>query len=144
MDKRIEYIDNIKGFAILLVVMGHQIACWFDDYESILSDSTSNDMLMWKLIYSFHMPLFMFCSGLFQLVATHDTSIHDYGKMLGRRFKTLMIPYFFSGTLLWFLTGSMSSYWYLLFLFIFIAINGLISVLIALIPPPQEFHNQLK
>lgn len=32
MKQRIEYIDNIKGFAILLVVMGHVIANWFGDF----------------------------------------------------------------------------------------------------------------
>lgn len=33
--KRIEYIDAIKGFAIILMVMGHVIAWNYSDYESV-------------------------------------------------------------------------------------------------------------
>lgn len=33
--KRIEYIDALKGFAILLMVMGHAIAWNYFDYESV-------------------------------------------------------------------------------------------------------------
>lgn len=33
--KRIEYIDAIKGFAILLMVMGHVIAWNYADYNNV-------------------------------------------------------------------------------------------------------------
>lgn len=33
--KRIEYLDAIKGFAILLVVMAHTIAWNYSDYNDI-------------------------------------------------------------------------------------------------------------
>lgn len=54
MEKRIDYIDRMKGLAIFLVVMGHVYGMAF---------SQSND-LFYKYIYSFHMPLFLFLSGL--------------------------------------------------------------------------------
>lgn len=54
MEKRIDYIDRMKGLAIYLVVMGHVYGMAF---------SQSND-LFYKYISSFHMPLFMFLSGL--------------------------------------------------------------------------------
>lgn len=50
---RIHYWDNIKGFLILLVVLGHLL-------EQIPDGRTS---VIYKLIYLFHMPLFVFCSG---------------------------------------------------------------------------------
>ena len=51
------YWDNLKGILILLVVCGH--LC-----ERYISDS---DLLkhIWILIYSFHMPLFIFVNGYF-------------------------------------------------------------------------------
>lgn len=59
MKKRLEYIDQMKGFAILLVVVGHVFEFSFraqgEDYVSPWHD----------VIYSFHMPLFAFLSGLF-------------------------------------------------------------------------------
>lgn len=47
------YWDNIKGFLILLVVLGHLLECFPDGRKDSL----------YKLIYVFHMPLFVFCSG---------------------------------------------------------------------------------
>ena len=47
--KRIYWIDNLKAFAIFLVVFGH--------YEIMPAAKT--------YVYSFHMPLFFFLSGLF-------------------------------------------------------------------------------
>lgn len=47
-------IDALKGFAILLVILGHSIQSYIVDYDS---------NILFRLIYSFHMPLFMFLSG---------------------------------------------------------------------------------
>lgn len=58
MKERILYIDWLKGIAIILVVMGHVIG--FDIYSG---DSCMNSFL-YRLISSFHMPLFIFLSGL--------------------------------------------------------------------------------
>ena len=56
---RIALFDNIKGIAILLVVLGHFCAriVGFTDSHLIYTTLT--------FIYFFHMPLFLFCSGLF-------------------------------------------------------------------------------
>lgn len=50
---RLIYIDNLKGFLILLVVFGH---CLQDT-------GTTDENLLYRYIYSFHMPLFMAVSG---------------------------------------------------------------------------------
>ena len=54
MTSRYEYIDRLKGLAILLVVMGHLMA-----FSLIASRNP-----IFTVISSFHMPLFMFLSGL--------------------------------------------------------------------------------
>lgn len=51
--KRFQYVDRLKGFAILLVVMGHM-------YQFPMHP---NDTFIYKVIQSFHMPLFLFLSG---------------------------------------------------------------------------------
>lgn len=55
---RIPFFDNLKGILIILVVLGH-----------FLSGATSAGILpAWRLfdfVYLFHMPLFIFASGLF-------------------------------------------------------------------------------
>ncbi|HEU0295544.1 MAG TPA: acyltransferase family protein [Anaerolineales bacterium] len=50
--KRIDYVDIAKGIGIVLVVMGH------NDFALI-------SVFAHKLIYSFHMPMFFFMSGMF-------------------------------------------------------------------------------
>ena len=127
MKQRIEYIDNIKGFAILLVVMGHVIANWFGDFYVVLDNDTDNQLMIWKLIYSFHMPLFMFCSGLFQPVLNCESTWQDVKGIIIRRLKVLMVPYFCSGFVLGLITGKLQFYWFLLILFEFIIINLSVS-----------------
>lgn len=58
MSTRISFIDNLKGVLILLVVVGH-LNGYIDTSDCKLAVAISN----W--IYTFHMPLFLFCSGLF-------------------------------------------------------------------------------
>ena len=72
--KRIEYIDAIRGFGILLMLMGHiGFGRKFDYY-----------------IHAFHMPLFFFLSGYFYSEASINKTWKDY---VERKFKTLILPY---------------------------------------------------
>jgi fucose 4-O-acetylase-like acetyltransferase len=59
--------DALKGFAILLVVVGHAIQ---DPYHYGLSHN-----LVFRFIYSFHMPLFMFVSGYVAALSTKPADI---------------------------------------------------------------------
>lgn len=52
MVKRIVYIDALKAFAIILVVIGHLSAM-----------CGGGDNMIYEVIASFHMPLFLFLSG---------------------------------------------------------------------------------
>lgn len=51
--KRIIEIDYLKTLAMFLVVFGHFLECF----------SSSHSWLIYKLIYMFHIPLFVFISG---------------------------------------------------------------------------------
>ena len=54
----LNYIDRLKGLAILLIVMGH--------VYGMALDLTGN--VAYRVISSFHMSLFMFLSGLVGLL----------------------------------------------------------------------------
>lgn len=51
--QRLVFLDIAKAICIILVVIGH--------YHPDNSPEWYN--VIWKFIYSFHMPLFMFASG---------------------------------------------------------------------------------
>ena len=87
MPKRIGYIDIARGIGILLVVMGH------NDFGAV-------SPFLYKLIYSFHMPLFFFLSGYFI-----NTAI-GFWPFLKKRFNSLLKPYFFTIFLIYFFSIS--------------------------------------
>ena len=67
---RIYKFDNIKFLAIVLVVVGHVIEePYVNDNMSVLLRS------FFIFIYSFHMPLFVFISGLFQKRFSDDNKL---------------------------------------------------------------------
>lgn len=72
MKERLDYLDSLKGFGILLMIVGHIGA---------------GDMIG-KWISSFHMPLFYFVSGY--LFTAHKYNFKGY---FLRKIKTLIVPY---------------------------------------------------
>ncbi|MBO3460000.1 acyltransferase family protein [Aetokthonos hydrillicola Thurmond2011] len=56
MKWRVQHIDIAKGIGILLVVFGH---------NPVVAMAKNHDTELLNIIYSFHMPLFFFLSGLF-------------------------------------------------------------------------------
>lgn len=87
MSKRIEYIDIARGIGILLVVMGH------NDFAVV-------SPFGYKLIYSFHMPLFFFLSGYFLNITS------GFWSFFRKRFNSLLKPYFFTIFLIYFVSIS--------------------------------------
>ena len=68
MTKRIEYLDQIKGFAIFLMVFAHIIAWSYDDWRLVMHPVDNkqcfiNAGLIWHFVYAFHMALFFMVSG---------------------------------------------------------------------------------
>ena len=89
MTQRLQYIDALKGVAILLVVLGHSLQNFDPDLEWLPS----------RAIYAFHMPLFMFVSGFVSWKVYKWASVK-------KRAVQLLIPFFFSIVLAWFV-----NYW---------------------------------
>jgi len=78
---RINFVDQLKGLAILLVVMGH-----------IYIYKITDKPLITGIIYTFHMPLFMILAG-YVSTKSIENSIHSKISFIKRKFRTLMVPY---------------------------------------------------
>lgn len=86
---RLEHIDILKGLAIFLMVMGH-ILSW-----SALESGGERTIDSWfirEVIYSFHMPLFMFMSGYVIDLKGKDWNIQICLDTIKSRFGSLIIP----------------------------------------------------
>lgn len=91
--ERIGYLDELKGLAAFLVVLGHLVT-GKQEYRGI-----------YNFIYSFHMPLFMFVSGVIAALSFRRYAFSECegsvlrvrfdGKWnyLARRFLNIMVPY---------------------------------------------------
>lgn len=78
---RIVFIDIAKALCIILVVIGHYHPEGSPTWWTYLHN----------LIYTFHMPLFMFASG-FVYIATRRVK-QGYGDFIMKKVKRLLIPY---------------------------------------------------
>ena len=58
---RNQCVDGLKGFAILLVVLGHCVQYGLGEVN--FNNENYFEYPIFKFIYSFHMPLFMLVSG---------------------------------------------------------------------------------
>lgn len=56
-------IDNLKTFAIVLVVLGHSLQYLI--YPSFNGPENEYKNYLFRIIYIFHMPMFIFISGMF-------------------------------------------------------------------------------
>jgi len=65
---RLDWADAAKGLGIILVVYGHVARGLF--HAGMYADEASY-ILIDQIIYSFHMPLFFFLSGLFFMSSFH-------------------------------------------------------------------------
>lgn len=84
--ERLKIIDLLKGVAIFLVVFGHSIQYGSGNYFYKEELFFSNNLF--KLIYSFHMPLFMLISG-FLFYKTKNSILKVVVKS---KIKALLLP----------------------------------------------------
>lgn len=77
--KRINKYDNLKGFAILLIIFGH--------LPSMLASGVDN-----KIVYLIHLPIFFFVAGYFSKT-TSDQPL--------KIFKRLILPYILFSIMWW-------------------------------------------
>lgn len=74
--KRLDYLDMVKGIGIFFVVLGH-------------IEYISNPLRVW--ISSFHMPLFFIVSGL--LMAIKDEPSRNFTESVKKKARGIIIPY---------------------------------------------------
>ena len=78
MKKRIIYIDILRALAIILVIIGH-----------IPYPGLNPDVKKW--VYSFHIPLFFFVSGMSMTFTNYKTN--NIKNNLEKRFQHIYLPY---------------------------------------------------
>lgn len=90
MTKRLIWADSLKGWLIILVILGHAI--------QNVPGIDCNKSHVWNLIYSFHMPAFMAVSGWLAFKGKISEPINDtycakYLHMFMRRSNQLLLPF---------------------------------------------------
>lgn len=125
MKSRIEYIDQLKGLAIILVVMGH-----------VCSHSFSIDGTVFNYFYSsFHMPLFAFLSGIFSYKGFKEWNNYELLLFFKKKTCRIIIPFIWWGFCLAFCmnrnltdvyTGKIAALWFLPAIF-YCMVTGVIA-----------------
>lgn len=122
--KRDEFYDALKGFAIFTMVLGHVITWFWAGREN----DAFKENIYFNIIYSFHMFLLFFISGIF------FPKENGYGyrkgiKVIWKRIQTLLIPFVSGGFLYYFFRGTdVTVLWFLRSLFVFFTINLFLEV----------------
>lgn len=106
--KRDDLLDIAKGIGIMLVVLGHTLQRFYTDFDH---------NIVFRMIYSFHMPLFFFISGAvlcikndftqrpYQANQLHFTQTQLFINRCKKSFLHLMVP-FLVWTIILFFTGK--------------------------------------
>lgn len=78
--KRIEWLDSLKALAVILVVIGHSI------------NLLGRNLLIKRIIYLFHMPLFFMISGITYEMFSKKNNKGELKKLFVKREMSLFIP----------------------------------------------------
>lgn len=123
MKKRIALWDNLKILLIIFVVIGHYTQQFRADNETL--------QRIYVFIYSFHMPIFIFVTGLFSKKAVNEKNIKKVLPYLTCFFATTLILFITKALLGWapvfelFSPSGIS--WYLMSMFFMFLITMLIK-----------------
>lgn len=98
MNKREIWVDNIKVFACILVVLGHF-------FQSMVQSNIlpSTDLYLWfnQTIYYFHVPLFFICSGFLYQNYGKVHTFKDWGQNILHKLWRLGVPYLVFSFMTW-------------------------------------------
>lgn len=100
--KRDKLMPMMSILGIILVVLGHS------GYAGTNIAIDCPRLCNW--IYSFHMPLFFFISGFLFSLTNESFMEMDKKKILMKKIKRLLVPYFFIGVVLWCVKFVFSSF----------------------------------
>ncbi len=81
---RLEWLDALRGFTMLMVVTNHIYGFGFDT-------NTKYSMFM-SLCLLFRMPLFFFISGFLAYKASFSWSLGDTGRLVAKKLRVQIIP----------------------------------------------------
>lgn len=116
-EKRIEYIDCLKGLAILLVVMGHVSQYTFG----------INNVLFSRIYGSIHVPMFFFIGGYFANRVPADSII----KFIERKTIQLLLPTLFFASMMYLCKNNQinvyDAYWFLPVMFYCVVLTRLMQ-----------------
>lgn len=85
------FIDSIKIYACILVVLGH-----FFQSMTLSQIIADHSLLQWfdTTIYYFHVPLFFVCSGYLYQKYTRTDTLSAWRNNIAKKASALLIPYF--------------------------------------------------
>lgn len=119
-NNRIGFYDAVKGFAIFIMVIGHAMS-WIS--STTQGEPSCKEHIWFNVIYSFHMYLLFFLSGLF-FPKGEGFSLKQASFFLKKKVQTLLIPFFTGGVLYHYFRGTdYLVLWFLRSLFIFSVAN---------------------
>ena len=82
VSRRIEWIDALRGFAMILVVMFH-VALRYDAHVALPSTHFFN---------VFHLPLFFFVSGFVAYKGSREWTAGEYVRLILKKTRALLVP----------------------------------------------------
>lgn len=89
--QRLYWVDKIKIFACILVVLGHL-------YMSMISSKIMSESIFYnyiiQTIYTFHVPLFFVCSGFLYQNSNRVHSFNSWRSNMVNKLINLGVPYF--------------------------------------------------
>ena len=85
--QRLEYVDALRGFIMLIIVYWH-INYFSFDILKVINEVNSFE----NIFLPFGMPLFFFVSGLFAYRENQDWDRNYIRNFIGAKFKQLIIP----------------------------------------------------
>ena len=92
--ERLTDIDRAKGLAILLVVLGHVVA-------RRAPDGNEWYLTLKEVIYTFHMPFFMYLSGfVFYFNRFDETPLSKLSSFITKRAERLLVPFIAFGVII--------------------------------------------
>ena len=130
--KRLAWLDSIKGFAIIMVVLGHIASGYIQ--AGLYPENSGVMVLMYNFTYAFHMPLFFVLSGFsFGFAYVYESYVLKKDRIKAQLINIIMLYFLWSiiqwatkmlmsdyvnneytlTDLLWMPLKAMAPYWYL-------------------------------
>ena len=142
--KRLEYIDALRGFIMLIIVYWHINYFSFDIFKSLNQINSFENIFL-----PFGMPLFFFISGLFAYKENQICNKRYIINVIFGKFKQLVIPtllisglyvYVFNMSFIGYLLSPMKyGFWFTISLFEYFVIYILISKILEKIKSRQSY-----